>query len=152
MTTHTTKIAEIPHLPQQLHTPISLGFFLKLNCRKSCVGALLGPQTPPSVRRSAVGHLGFILYPRAFDGVPSLSCVPCAQVGARVKGRVLTVDAGSSKTTLTLKRSLVKDERKAITSYQEVSLRFRRCQESVYLVGVSCLFFCGAITTDSEWI
>ena len=37
-----------------------------------------------------------------------------------MKGRVLTVDAGSSKATLTLKRSLVKDKREAVTSYQEV--------------------------------
>eukprot|EP00903_Cladosiphon_okamuranus_P010099 g9564.t2 len=40
------------------------------------------------------------------------------KVGARVKGRVLTVDAGSSKATLTLKRSLVKDKREPITSYE----------------------------------
>ncbi|CAM9531056.1 unnamed protein product, partial [Hapterophycus canaliculatus] len=39
------------------------------------------------------------------------------KVGARVKGRVLTVDAGLSKATLTLKRSMVKDKREAIASY-----------------------------------
>lgn len=44
------------------------------------------------------------------------------QVGGRVKGRVLTVDAGSNKATLTLKKSMVKDKRKPITSYQEVRL------------------------------
>lgn len=42
------------------------------------------------------------------------------QVGARVKGRVLTVDAGLSKATLTLKRSMVKDKRDAISSYEKV--------------------------------
>lgn len=43
------------------------------------------------------------------------------QVGAHVKGRVLTVDAASSKATLTLKRSMVKDPRDAISTYEEVS-------------------------------
>lgn len=54
--------------------------------------------------------------------VTSCALVPylVSQVGARVKGRVLTVDAGSSKATLTLKKTMVKDKRAPITSYQEV--------------------------------
>lgn len=44
------------------------------------------------------------------------------QVGARVKGKVLTVDASSSKATLTLKRSMLKDKRPAITTFEEVRL------------------------------
>jgi len=46
-----------------------------------------------------------------------------------VKGRVLTVDAGSSKATLTLKRSMVKDKREAICSYEQVrSLMVTSCR------------------------
>ncbi|CAM9504306.1 unnamed protein product, partial [Ectocarpus fasciculatus] len=45
------------------------------------------------------------------------------KVGARVKGRVLTVDAGSSKSTLTLKRSMVKDKREIISTYTEAKER-----------------------------
>ncbi|CAM9211625.1 unnamed protein product, partial [Ectocarpus sp. 12 AP-2014] len=45
------------------------------------------------------------------------------KVGARVKGRVLTVDPGSSKSTLTLKRSMVKDKREVISTYTEAKER-----------------------------
>lgn len=37
-----------------------------------------------------------------------------------MKGKVLSVDAGVSKATLTLKRSMIKDKRAPITSYEQV--------------------------------
>lgn len=46
-----------------------------------------------------------------------------------MKGRVLTVDSSLSKATLTLKRSLVKDKREAISTYEEVG-----CRESGHFV------------------
>ena len=65
------------------------------------------------------------------------------QVGGRVKGRVLTVDAGSSKATLTLKKSMLKDKRKPITSYQEVRRDTPNLTSKLYK---SCMSSCHAKT------
>lgn len=37
-----------------------------------------------------------------------------------MKGKVLSVDAASSRATITLKRSMLKDKRPPITTYEEV--------------------------------
>lgn len=38
-----------------------------------------------------------------------------------MKGRVLTVDAASSKATLTLKRTMLRDKREPVSCYDDVS-------------------------------